>query len=125
MVRNTIQRMVVYQTVNKLKNHATAEDIYFEVRKDYPHISKGTVYRNLNKLCDEGEIKRRRVPGEADRYDHICSDHYHGKCLRCGKIMDLDIAYHPEFDDLPNLKSGFRVVGHDIVFHGICEECEC
>lgn len=124
MVRNTIQRTAVFQTVNKLKNHATAEEIYLEVRRAYPHISKGTVYRNLNKLCEEGEIRRRRVPGEVDRYDHICSDHYHGKCVECGKIMDIFLTYHPELNAVEKQENGFKVLGHDIVFHGICKECQ-
>lgn len=123
MVRNTIQRAVVYDTVNKLKNHATAEEIYSEVRKTHPYISKGTVYRNLSRLCEEGEIKRRRMPGEADRYDHICTDHYHGKCLKCGKIIDLEIDYIPELDYFQNGENGFQVMSHDIVFAGYCKEC--
>lgn len=124
MIRNTIQRVVVYDTVNKLKNHATAEEIYNEVRRTNPHISKGTVYRNLNRLCDDGKIKRRRMPGEADRFDHICSEHYHGKCLYCGQIMDLDIEYLPHLDSYTNMKNGFQVISHDIVFSGICVDCK-
>lgn len=123
MNRNTIQRMVVNEAVHKLKNHATAEEVYSEVRKAHPHISKGTVYRNLNRLCEEGEIMRRKIPGEADRYDHECSLHYHGKCVECGEVFDLDVAYLKELDHFENLANGFLVFHHDIVFDGICKAC--
>lgn len=124
MIRNTIQRAVVFDTVKKLKNHATADEIYTEVRKTHPFISKGTVYRNLHRLCEEGEIKRRRMPGEADRFDHLCSNHYHGKCLVCGKIMDLDIDYIPALDSCNDNEDKFQVVQHDIIFTGFCKDCQ-
>ena len=81
--RNTIQRSLVLEAVNKLKCHATADEIYQEVTREHPNISKGTVYRNLNQLSDSGEIRKIETPGGADRFDHRCHDHYHVKCLRC------------------------------------------
>ena len=55
--RNTIQRSLVYEAVNALQNHATADEIFALIAKDHPHISKGTVYRNLNQLVEDGEIR--------------------------------------------------------------------
>lgn len=124
MIRNTIQRTVVYETVNKLKNHATADEIYTIINKEHPSISKGTVYRNLQKLCDEGVIRKRQIPGEADRYDHICTDHYHGKCVKCGCILDLDMKYISDLQKYINQTEEFEVLGHDIVFSGICFKCK-
>ena len=65
--RNTIQRSLVYEAVNALQNHATADEIYEISVKEHPHISKGTVYRNLNQLAEDGEIRRVEVPGGPDR----------------------------------------------------------
>lgn len=124
MTRNTIQRTVVYETVNKLKNHATAEEIYSMIHKEHPSISKGTVYRNLHRLCEEGMIKKRQFPGEVDRFDHICTDHYHAKCVKCGTIMDLDMEYIHDLQKFINKTEGFEVLGHDIVFSGICANCK-
>lgn len=124
MIRNTIQRSVVFNTVNQLKNHATADEIYLMIHKEHPSISKGTVYRNLQKLCDEGKIKKRQIPGESDRFDHICSDHYHGKCIQCGCIIDLDMDYMHDLQKRIHKTDGFEVLGHDIVFTGICSECK-
>lgn len=124
MIRNTIQRTVVYETVNNLKNHATADEIYSVINKEHPSISKGTVYRNLQRLCEEGLIKKRQIPGESDRFDHICTDHYHGKCLKCGTVLDLDMEYIHDLQKFINKADEFEVLGHDIVFSGICANCK-
>lgn len=50
ITRNTLQESLVFVAVNELRNHATADEIYELIVKKYPGISRGTVYRNLNKL---------------------------------------------------------------------------
>ena len=64
--RNTIQRSLVYEAVHRLQSHATAEEIYAEIVKYHPTVSRGTVYRNLNRLAEEGEIRRMEIPGGPD-----------------------------------------------------------
>ena len=85
--RNTIKCALVLEAVNKLRCHATADEIYQAVVLEHPHISKATVYRNLQRLCETGEIRKRELPGEPDRFDHLSSNHYHAKCVRCGHIL--------------------------------------
>lgn len=50
--RNTRQRQLVLDTVRSRRDHPTAEQIYQSVHQVDAHISRGTVYRNLNLLCD-------------------------------------------------------------------------
>lgn len=122
--RRTIQSSLVFETVNKLQCHATADEIYNEIVKDYPTISRGTVYRNLQRLCEMGEIRRREIPGEADRFDHLCHDHYHARCVKCGCVIDVDMEYIPDLEKNIRNTHGFVFTGHDIVFKGICSECK-
>ena len=68
--RNTIQCSMVLEAVNKLKCHATAVEVYDEVVRVCPHISRATVYRNLNRLSQIGKIRKIEIPGAADRFDH-------------------------------------------------------
>ena len=58
MKRNTIQRLLVLETVNKLQCHATADEIYRAIVKEHPNISRATVYRNLNSLSESGSYLR-------------------------------------------------------------------
>ena len=51
--RNTIQRQLVLSAVRQLQNHPTADEVYQEVQKNCPTISRATVYRNLKLLAEE------------------------------------------------------------------------
>ena len=122
--RNTIQCKLVLEAVNRLQCHATADEIYQEIKKDHPHISRGTVYRNLQRLCEMGEIRKREIPGEADRFDHLCHGHYHARCVKCGRVFDVDMEYMAGLEKTIRDTHGFVFTGHDIVFQGICADCQ-
>ena len=124
MKRNTIQSSLVLETVRKLQCHATADEVYSEIIKTYPTISRGTVYRNLQRLCETGEIRKREIPDGADRFDHLCDDHYHIRCVKCGRVFDVDMGYIPNLEQSVRDAHGFSFTGHDIVFKGICPECK-
>ena len=122
--RNTIQRSLVYEAVHRLQSHATAEEIYDEVVKRHPAISRGTVYRNLNRLAEDGEIRRMEIPGGPDRYDHRCHGHYHARCLQCGRVFDVEMTYLQDLEKAVTDAHGFAIQGHDIIFSGLCPECQ-
>ena len=122
--RNTIQRALVLEAVNELKCHATADEIYNAIVNEHPHISRGTVYRNLNQLSVSGEIRKLEIPDGADRFDHRCHDHYHARCLKCGQVSDVEMEYIKEKKKKIKDTHGFEFSGHDIMFKGICPECK-
>lgn len=123
MPRNTVQCALVLDTVKRLQNHATADEIYEQVSARYPAIGRSTVYRNLQKLCETGQIRRRVIPGKADCYDHIVSNHYHVRCENCGRVFDVDMDFIPDLADGIRDRHGFVFTGHDITFSGICPDC--
>ena len=115
--RNTIQRQLVISAVRSLSNHPTAEEVYNRIVLDYPDISKGTVYRNLNSLVDSGLLRRVSVPSSAD--------HYHVQCMKCHGFMNVDdLDYFQDLDDKIAQMTGYRMENHNIVFQGICPECQ-
>lgn len=122
--RNTIQRALVLETVNKLCCHATADEVYDEIHKAHPTISRATVYRNLNLLSEMGEIRRIEIPGSADRYDHVVHNHCHVRCEVCGCIFDMDMEFVYGLESGIRDSHGFDITGYDIVFHGICPACK-
>lgn len=123
MQRNTIQCSLVYDAVNKLQCHATADEVYDEIVKEHPTISKATVYRNLNRLSETGKIRKIEAPGGPDRFDHRRDEHYHVKCAKCGRIFDVDMDYIPGLEKRIRDARGFQFTGHDITFTGICPDC--
>lgn len=86
-------------------------------------ISRGTVYRNLSCLAQDGEIIHVKVPG-ADRYDFRLDMHYHLICSECGAVVDAPFSYKAEMDALAEEKTGYRIGRHRTVFEGVCPACQ-
>lgn len=121
--RNTIQRQIVLDAVFSLKNHPTAEEVYSFIKPNYPSISLGTVYRNLNLLSESGKLLKVSITDAADRFDHNVFTHYHIKCSKCENISDIDIDYMHEMDKKVAEVTGFGIESHDIIFKGVCPNC--
>lgn len=117
-MRNTKQKELVLNIINRSYTHPTAQEIYQIARGNLPNISLGTVYRNLNLLVDSNSIKRIKMPDNIDRYDHIINNHAHFLCLRCNNVIDLD-----KIDDKIDMIDNNKVLDYEISFKGICYEC--
>ena len=124
MKRDTVQRSIILETIKNITAHPTADDVYKAVLKENPTIGRATVYRNLNKLCEEGLIKRRVIPNDADHFDTNCSNHYHAKCMKCGRIFDVDMDYIPEIEKYLKNASDFEIIEYNIIFKGYCRYCK-
>lgn len=121
--RSTIQRSLVLEAVKELKCHPTSDEIYEKIVKKYPSISRGTVYRNLNLLSENGEIRRVEMPSGADRFEVQRRDHYHARCVQCGQVFDVDMEVIPDLEKSIKDSHGFKFVSHDIIFKGTCFAC--
>lgn len=103
-------------------DHPTADMIYTSIRKDFPNISLGTVYRNLSLLVELGEIQKITSDG-ADRFDARTDHHHHFICRRCGSVMDLEV---PVSDPVPQVRELWGEGEIDecrMEFYGICKSC--
>lgn len=124
MQRNTVQRQIIVDTLNKFTTHPTVDELYSEIIKSHPAISKTTIYRNLHQLAQGGQIGRIALPDDAERYDKRTDQHYHFQCKSCGVLLDVDIDYLNGINETVQEKYGFHVDGHDIIFKGVCSQCK-
>lgn len=105
------------------RSHPTADAIYHVVKAELPHISLGTVYRNLKLLSHAGHILEIEIAGGPNRYDFRTEHHYHFHCEGCGRVIDVDLPYQHHIDeDLSAM--GFAVSRHAIQFYGRCSDCQ-
>ncbi len=123
-MRNTLQRQMILDAVQTMRNHPTAEDVYLEIQKRHPTISKSTVYRNLHQLSEEGAIHPVLIPDSPERFDDRLSQHYHFCCKTCGDIYDVDMEYLARLNETVQDCYGFQVDEHDVIFKGICRTCK-
>ena len=109
------QREAIKEFLCTRKDHPTADNVYMEVRKEFPNISLGTVYRNLTLLAELGEIARINV-GDT-------SLHYHFICKGCGCVQDLDIDNIVSINEMASQSFDGEISGSVTYFYGLCGKC--
>ena len=118
------QREIILDKLKANAVHPTAAYLYSILNKENSTISLATLYRNLNQLEEHGIIKRIDGLETSSHYDHNTHTHYHFICDNCKKVYDINSDIAPELVRRAEEETKFKVLGHDIVFHGICSECK-
>jgi Fur family peroxide stress response transcriptional regulator len=120
--RYSRQREEILRVVQTTDTHPTADWVYEQVRKILPHVSLGTVYRNLNLLADEGLIQRVILDDGIVRFDGNTNDHHHFICTKTGKIYDVMLPLGDEllakFNAEMSKPHGFKATHFKIEFYG-------
>ncbi len=123
-MRYSKQRELIINTVLQNRIHPTAENVYKLLKDEYPELSLGTVYRNLNYLADNNMLKKINVPDGSYRFDGTLSRHQHLICKKCNKVYDVDITELQSVKDRIIKKIGFEIDIDTLAFEGICSECD-
>jgi len=121
-LRMTMQRRAILEELRRVDSHPTADEVYEMVRQRLPHISLGTVYRNLELLSRHGMIQKLEGGGQR-RFDGFLENHYHVRCLRCGRVDDVEIEPIAAVDDVLQGLTEYEVVGYKLEFVGLCPQC--
>ena len=124
IVRHSRKRDALLRIVQATDCHPTAEWVFRELRKEYPGISLGTVYRNLNQLCENGLIQRLGVEKGQERFDGCVSPHAHFICNHCGEVTDLpDKEPGKRYLRDMSAQHRFSVSGYELTLRGTCKHC--
>lgn len=117
------QRESIKANLMNRQDHPTADMVYDDIRKMYPHISLGTVYRNLSLLVSLGEVTRIAMLSGADRFDGNTEPHSHFICKKCGQIFDLPHEIPDEVMEAVQATTEHRIEECSLTFYGTCSEC--
>lgn len=111
--------------------HITAQDVCDHFREEGTPISTTTVYRQLERLVDEGVVNKYIIDAntpacfEYSGPDHHHSDHtcYHCKCEKCGALIHLHCDEIEELTRHLSKDHHFVLDSRRTVFYGLCENC--
>ena len=120
--RMTPQRKVILDELRKMHSHPTADEIYVMVRSILPHISLGTVYRNLEILSEMRVILKLEIDTHQKCFDGNNEEHHHIQCINCNRVYDIN----PETVKInysENNPDGCKIIDYSIHFIGLCKEC--
>ena len=109
----------ILEIVEASRDHLTAEQVFMQLRETYPTVVLATVYNNLNRLCEEGRVRKISVEGMAERYDRT-RRHDHLVCKKCGKLLDIDVG---DLTMQLEEKVGIPILSYDLKLLYLCEAC--
>ncbi|MFH1102067.1 MAG: Fur family transcriptional regulator [Methanobacteriota archaeon] len=119
-IKITPQRLEILKYLDQHDTHPTVEQIYTELKKKHPSLSKTTVYNSLEILKQNNIITILTISGSEHRYDLNHGLHHHFLCTCCGAIYDIAI-------ECPNIhkltQDGHQVNEVHGYFKGLCKTC--
>lgn len=124
-IRLTPQRAIIFEAIEKLEGHLTAEDIYAEVQELNPYVSLATVYRTLELLQELNLITPTNL-GRSQTYFALKGHgpHHHLVCTKCKRVEEFsDELLESLRYNLAELY-GFETHTDHISIFGICENCQ-
>jgi Fur family peroxide stress response transcriptional regulator len=123
LYRRSRQRERILALLRSTETHPTANWIYSKLRKEFPDLSMGTVYRNIGVLIQQGLINRIDFGSTFDRFDANTTPHYHFICERCDSIIDLELPVDDTLNERVPRSTHLEVRRHEIEFFGLCAKC--
>ncbi|MDE6725590.1 MAG: transcriptional repressor [Ruminiclostridium sp.] len=126
----TRQRLQVLNCLidNKAK-HLTADEIAVILKEQGADVGKTTVYRTLEKLVEEGSVRKYLCEeGKSACFQYVddsgeCHLHFHLKCVKCRKLIHLECDYLSDLEKHICEHHKFTVDNTKTVLYGICEDC--
>lgn len=107
----------------------TVDEIVRELGKHDCVVGRTTVYRFLDSLTEQGEVRRFLREGEKSAAfqfvgDHNeCAEHIHLRCKRCGKFVHLGCGFMKGANEHLFRSHGFCVDNEKTVLVGVCADC--
>ncbi|NLY76702.1 MAG: transcriptional repressor [Tissierellia bacterium] len=124
--RYSAQKMMIEEALMRL-DHPTASEIHDYIKKSYPNISLGTVYRNLGLMAESGDVLRITFGDAPDRFDINTHDHFHVMCKKCGQVFDAESDRLKELlaqiDQSLEETTGVHIENRSMYYQGICSSC--
>ena len=117
-IKPSALRLQIHEYLDCHRTHPTVDEIYSELAKDYPTLSRTTVYNTVKVLEQSGIIKSIAIEGFRTRYDANSEFHGHFLCRECGLVYDMFNITCPESPD-----EGFEADATEVFYTGRCKCC--
>lgn len=120
--RHSAQRKALLNYLQSVKTHPTAAALFERLRREFPNLSLGTIYRNLDILQRQGLVRQLIGEGRETRFDSALMPHGHFFCRICGQVEDFAWTGDGARRTAARLK-GRRVEEVKLEARGLCAKC--
>ena len=119
--RTTQQRKIIEEICFSTTHPLSIDDIEARGKKRLHTLNRVTVYRNLNRMVDAGELNRFSHPEKGTLYEQANRPHHHHFfCKTCDTTFELPGCGLSLEKQTP---AGFIVEGHEVFLNGVCATC--
>ena len=121
--RLTPQRQLILEAVRKADDHVTPEEVYERVHRRNPAISRATIYRTLDFLCEQRLIHALYWGGQM--YYEIADElpHHHLVCRACGGMIECEHDLLRLLFEAVEKKHHFTIDMDHVALFGLCQQC--
>lgn len=124
--RNTAQRREVISVLSKVQGFVSAQDLHTLIVKHGGRIALATVYTQLKKLVEGGNVDVVMTDRGESLYRQCVVEvhHHHLACRRCGAIVEVDT---PELETWARRiaeRFGYGDLRHVLELSGVCPKCQ-
>lgn len=119
-IKPSYQRLLILKYIMKNKTHPSAENVFRNISRSIPTLSRTTVYNNLNLFVKKGILSGIKTNKSETRYDIVEFPHAHFYCYQCQQIIDIDLKI-PLYDK--HFIRKHRIEEVTVQFRGICRSC--
>lgn len=122
-MRQTRQRKRVWEMVQLLGGHCTAEEITSAIQRKEPGFQRSTVYRALEALATSGALHAVRLDDGPVRYELAGDRHQHAICRICQGVLHIEHELVGELEDHLQELHRFTPLRTEVLVVGICDAC--
>lgn len=121
--RQTPQRQLILEAVRRADDHVTPDEVYQRVHQQNPAISRATIYRTLDFLCEMRLIHALRWGGQM--YYEIAGEepHHHLVCRICGTMLECEHDLLQTLFEAVEKKHRFTIDMDHVALFGLCQPC--
>lgn len=121
----TASRLAVLRAVDELGGHPDAAAIAAHARERLGSVSTQAIYDGLHALEAAGLLRRIAPAGSPARYEtRVGDNHHHIVCRSCGVAEDVDCTVGEAPCLTPDDDHGFIVDEAEVIFWGLCADCQ-
>lgn len=88
-IKPSAQRVAIARFVLNTDRHPTAEQVLAEVRRDFPMVSRATVYNSIRLFVEKGLLRIHQLEGGGAVCDANTGLHHHFIDEDTGEIVDV------------------------------------
>ena len=119
-LKATIQRTSILKSIDNA-GHINIDDIYEDVKEQYPTLSLATIYKNIILMQQHKVIVEVPMNNQKSKYELKKEEHMHLICEKCGTIQDTMINKQTE-EAL--VIEHFKLNTTQINLYGVCQRCQ-